>query len=430
MPASCCDIRERAREGTGEVPVTPSPRSRLLFLAHRVPYPPNKGDKIRAFHELRGLASRGHEVHLFAFADDPADCQHASALARWCATVRIVPLSTSWAKVKSLAGVLGRDPLSIRYFHNRGMASAVSRAIASLQPDGIVVYCSSMAQYVPPAWRERTVVDLVDVDSEKWREYAAASRGLARMLYRLEWRRLRTFEETVVSDFAASIVTTEREADLLRQAGRGAARLHAIGNGVDTDHFRNGCDASLTHAADAHRAAARIVFTGAMDYAPNVDAVRHFADTAFPLVRQRHPNAEFVIVGSKPARDVRRLAGRDGIVVTGAVADVRPYLASAAVCVVPLRIARGIQNKLLEAMSFGCAVVATPAAASALGPLSDEELLVREAPADFADAVSTLIENPVVRTNLGRRARLFVEQRCQWDRSLDRLTALIESTIH
>jgi len=421
---------------------------KLLFLAHRVPYPPNKGDKIRSYHELRAFARRGHEIHLVAFADDVRDLQHQVELARWCASVRIIRLRKFWARLRALlalllprpaAAPLSR-PLSLGYFGSRRVARAIGRALAGGEFDAIFVYSSVMAQYVPAEWHSRTVVDLVDVDSEKWREYGERTRWPQSWLYGVEAARLRRYEYKVVSRFAQTILTTPREAALLGRLDEFTrrARLRVITNGVDLDYFHPddklpeaAANNPMVHFADVGPradSAPRLVFTGAMDYYANVEAVEWFVNKVLPRVREREPRAEFFIVGANPAARVRRLAAQPGVTVTGFVADVRPYLLGAAACVVPLRIARGVQNKLLEAMACGKAVVATTQAAAALRVKGGEELLVADDPEEFTAATLRVIRNATLRETLGWRARSYVEARHDWRPLLDRLIELVEFT--
>jgi sugar transferase (PEP-CTERM/EpsH1 system associated) len=411
---------------------------KLLFLAHRVPYPPNKGDKIRSYHELRAFAKRGHEIHLLAFADDVRDLQHQVELARWCASVRIIPLRKFWARLRALMALFLPRPLSLGYFGSRWVTRKVGRALAGGEFDAIFVYSSVMAQYVPAEWRSRTIVDLVDVDSEKWREYAERTRPPRSWFYGIEAARLRRYEYKVVSRFAHTILTTPREAALLAHLDEFTrrARLRVIANGVDLDYFQP--DERLpeavaidpaVHPADAGQradSAPRLVFTGAMDYYANVEAVEWFVAEVLPRIREQEPRAEFFIVGSNPTGRVKRLAAQPGVTVTGFVEDVRPYLLGATACVVPLRIARGVQNKLLEAMACGKAVVATTQAAEGLRVRSGEELLVANNPGEFAAAALFVIRNATLRESLGWRARSYVEAQHDWQPSLERLIELVE----
>lgn len=410
---------------------------KLLFLAHRIPYPPNKGDKIRSYHELRALVEHGHEVHLLAFADNVRDLHYQVDLARGCASVRIIRLRKFWAKIRALLSVLTLRPLSLGYFGSWKMRRLVRRALKKQKFDAVFVYSSAMAQYVPAKWRLRTIVDLVDVDSEKWREYARQTPSPKSWLYEIEAHRLRKHEHEIAAGFANSILTTRREADLLTDLDEFTrrARIRVLTNGVDTDYFQPD-----TSAADAGKiirmpfaparepdSRPRLVFTGVMDYFANVEAVRWFAAEVFPLIQEQEPQAEFIIAGSNPSAEVKKLAELPGVKVTGTVEDIRPYLDVATVCVAPLRIARGIQNKLLEAMACGKAIVATPEAAASLRVTHEEQLLLASSPIEFATAALELIRDKSLRDSLGWRARRFVEIEHNWQPILQKLIELIES---
>ena len=409
---------------------------KLLFLAHRIPYPPNKGDKIRSYHELRALTERGHEVHLLAFADDANDLDYQVDLARFCASVRIVRLRKLWARLRALATLPASRPLTLGYFNSWKMRRLVKRAIEQKNFDAIFVYSSAMAQYVPADWRSRTIVDLVDVDSEKWREYAERTSKPGSWLYGIEALRLKKFEMEIVAGFANSILTTRREADLLGDLDEFTrrARVRIITNGVDLDYFQPQSTISVVSKIIRHPITAardtkpvRLVFIGAMDYFANVEAVQWFVAEIFPLIRQQEPSAEFLIVGSNPTAEVRKLAQQPGVRVTGTVEDIRPYLREATACVVPLRIARGVQNKLLEAMACGKAIIATTEAAAGLRVAHQEQLLLADSPADFAAAVIEAIRDENLRDSLGWKARRFVETEHNWQPLLQKLIELVES---
>jgi sugar transferase (PEP-CTERM/EpsH1 system associated) len=395
---------------------------KLLFLAHRIPYPPNKGDKIRSYHELRAFIERGHEVHLLAFADDLDDLSYQVDLARMCASVGIVPLRARRAKLRAAANLLTARPLSLGYFASLRMRRRAARAVAEHDFDAVFVYSSTMAQYVPRHLASRAVVDLVDVDSEKWRDYSARTEGVKSRLYALEWKRLRRYEHELVSRFAHTIVTTPREAALLDELDEFTrrARLRVITNGVDLDYLQPA-------GQPPNPSPPRLVFTGAMDYYANVEGVRYFVEEIFPLIRARAPQAEFFIIGGKPSDEVKRLGLQDGVTVTGFVEDVRPYLSAATACVAPLRIARGVQNKVLEAMAAGKAIIATPEAAAGLRAVDGEHLRVAGDPQSFAEAVVGVIQDEGQREILGNQARAFVETEHDWRPLLQKLTQLVET---
>jgi sugar transferase (PEP-CTERM/EpsH1 system associated) len=292
-----------------------------------------------------------------------------------------------------------------------------------------------MAQYVPPEMTKHTIVDLVDVDSEKWRAYAAGSRSPLSWLHRIEASRLRRYEEGILERFERTVVTTDRERDLLSPVRTGATvrRLHVLSNGVDLEYFQPGLGALVGRLPDDELVrfplpiVPLLVFTGAMDYRPNVEGVCEFVETVFPLVRAAEPAAELMIVGRNPTGAVRRLGAVEGVTVTGAVADVRPYLTAARVAVVPLRIARGIQNKVLEALASGCAVVATPESVAGLKLEPGTHALVASSPDDLARAIVAVIRDEPLRRRLQAAGRAFVEQRHQWSPVLQAFTAMVET---
>ena len=341
----------------------------LLFLSHRIPYPPDKGEKIRAWHFFLRLA-RTHRMHLGCFLDDPADRAHVAELRRHCADLKIIEIDRTRQKLLSVLRVRPGRPLTLGYFADAGLRGWTRQKIAG-GIDRAFVYCSAMAPYLMGAAGVRRVLDMVDIDSAKWGEYAARAPWPARAVWAREARTLLAFERAAAQDFDRTLFVSEAEADAFhRLAPESASRVGWMDNGVDLETF------SPAHAFPAPFAGTSIVFTGTMDYWPNVDAVTWFADAVLPAVHARHPGATFVIVGANPAPAVRKLADRRNIVVTGRVADVRPYLAHAALVVAPLRIARGIQNKVLEAMAMGRPVLATPQAFEGLRAVPGRDLLV------------------------------------------------------
>jgi sugar transferase (PEP-CTERM/EpsH1 system associated) len=382
----------------------------ILFLAHRAPFPPDRGDKIRSHHVLRHLAARAR-VHLVAFGETPADAAPPPDLADRLASWTIVPRAKSrvWAGVQALAT---GEPVSLLAFADRRLAAAVTRVRAAHPIAATYIFSGQMAQYAGP---ERTIMDFVDVDSAKFAALADRSRGQLRWVLRREARLLAAHERAVAARVDASLFVTEAEAALFH-AGGATGRISAVENGIDAIWYDP--DAGFARLDER---GPLIVFTGQMDYAPNIDAVTWFADDVMPAVRARHPAARFAIVGRAPTGAVRALAGREGVIVTGAVEDVRPWLAAAHVAVAPLRVARGVQNKVLEAMAMARAVVASPEAADGI----DHAGTIRVAPYDFAGAVGDLLDHPDDTRALGEAARARVLARYAWPARLARLDALL-----
>lgn len=399
-----------------------APRPELLYLVHRIPYPPNKGDKIRSFHLLRHLAQR-YRIHLGAFVDDPADWAHGETLRRWVeGELCLLPLSRRRALLRSLTGLVTGRPLTLPYYRDRRMERWV-KARLSQGVRRALVYSSSMAQYLLPYQEVHRIIDFVDMDSDKWRQYAGSHPFPLSLLYRREAARLFAFERSVARAFAASLFVSPAEAELFRrQAPESAARVFAISNGVDTEYFSP--QASLPSPYPPGEQA--VVFTGAMDYWANVDAVCWFAEAVWPALSAAHPAAVFYIVGARPEARVRALAGLPRVVVTGAVADVRPYLAHARLAVAPLRIARGIQNKVLEAMAMARATVVSPQALEGIAARPGEEVAVADGAGEFLSRCAALLADPARAEVLGRRARARVLADYGWDAHLARLDGLLE----
>jgi len=375
---------------------------KLLYLVHRLPYPPNKGDKLRSYHLLRQLAER-HRVWLGSFIDDPKDEAHADALRPWCAGLHLARLRPRSAQARSLPALLGAAPLTLPYYRDAALARWVRGVAARERPDAVVVFSSAMAQYAEPLGLP-TLVDFVDVDSAKWTQYAPRHRWPLSWLYRREGERLLAYERRVAARAARSYFVTEAEAELFRRlAPECAARVAACGNGVDTAHYTP----DAAHPTPFLEGEQPLVFTGAMDYWPNVDAVTWFAAEALPALRARWPRLRLHVVGRNPAPAVRALAG-NAVAVSGTVPDVRPYLQHAAVVVAPLRLARGIQNKVLEAMAMARPVVASTDCAQPVGARLGDELVAASDAAGFVHEVDALLADPARAAALGAAARARV----------------------
>ncbi len=392
--------------------------SDLLFLAHRIPYPPNKGDKIRAWHLLEHL-SRHHRVHLGAFVDDPDDWRHADKLREICASTHLVGIDPRWGKLRALTGLATGEPLTLPFYRHAGMQRWVDDCLAN-GADRVLAYSSAMARFVMGHSGARRIMDFVDIDSDKWLQYAPTKPWPLSWLYRREGRRLLDWERRVAAEFDAGLFVSSAEAaDFARLAPASAGKISYYHNGVDADYFSPERD-----YPDPYPAGAKVVaFTGAMDYWPNVDAVLWFAREVLPALRFRQPEWLFAIVGGKPAPEVRALAVQPGILVTGRVPDVRPYLAHAGAAVAPLRIARGIQNKVLEGMAMARPVVATPQALEGIDAIPDREILVAEDADAMVAAVMRATNNP----DLGPAARARVMNDYNWAGNLARVDHILEA---
>jgi sugar transferase (PEP-CTERM/EpsH1 system associated) len=334
---------------------------RILFLAHRLPYPPTKGDKIRSFWELRYLGAR-HEVDLFCFYDDRGDEKLLDTARDFCTNFYAEKLSWWKSRSQSLWALLRGRAISPAYFYSQTMFHKVRSAVCSRNYDLIFVYCSSMVQYVPSDFGGARILDMVDVDSDKWAQYGDRCPSGISWLWKLEARHLAELEKSAIKNFSAILVCTDQEAAALQRTGA-SQKIMVLENHLDTNYFDPGKVEVPTEVAGWQP---YVIFTGSMDYYPNVDAVTYFHREVFPFIREAYPQARLVIGGRNPARAVRRLASDKAVLVTGSVSDMRPYLRGASAAVAPLRVARGVQNKILEAMAMGLAVAVSSQAAKAL----------------------------------------------------------------
>ena len=393
----------------------------VLMLVHRIPYPPNKGDKIRSYHVLRHL-SRHARVHIGTFVDDPGDWAHCDAVRALAGATHFAALTPMRARRRYFSGLFKGEPLSVSCYADEGLAAWVHELLKTRAIDAVLVFSGAMAQFVPERLGDnvRRVVDFVDVDSDKWRQYAASKSWPLNWVFAREARVLLDYEREVALESDASVFVSAQEAELFRSlAPESASRVTHVSNGVDTAYFTP--DETFPNPYAAHSAA--IAFTGAMDYWANVEAVNWFARDVFPLIRAALPHAEFCIIGARPAKAVQELAALPGVMVSGAVPDVRPYLAHARAVVAPLRIARGVQNKVLEAMAMARPVVATPQALDGLALDVGGEISCESDRRAFAARVTrVLCEGD---GGMGARARARVVKDYGWDAHLARLDALL-----
>lgn len=394
---------------------------KLLFLSHRIPYPPDKGDKIRTWNILKHL-TRTHRVYVGSLIDDERDWVHIPALQAHCAELACFALNPRRQKLGALLRVRPGRPLTLDYFHNPRLHRWVRETVAREQIDRVFVACSAMAPYAIDLPVAHRIIDFIDVDSSKWTQYAETSPWPIRHVWAREGRTLLSFERDAAARFDHALFVSEHEWRHFRDlAPESAGRTSFMSNGVDFRYFSPEHRFDNPFPADVPA----IVFTGAMDYRPNIDAVVWFAREVLPLVRAAaRPEAAFWIVGANPAAEVRALASPPAVHVTGRVPDIRPYLAHARVAVAPLRIARGIQNKVLEAMAMGRPVVSTPQAFEGLRAETGHDLLLAETAEGMAGCVADVLSG--LHPNLGPNARHAVESRYDWSTMLAALDRLWE----
>lgn len=387
---------------------------RIFFVCQRVPFPPDRGDKITTFNEIRHL-SKTHEVHVFCLADGVRDLDNISGLDGYAESVTAVPLSGFASRLRALKALLTGAPLSVAAFSEAGLHAAIRRKFDQIRPDLIIVYSCNVAQYAEHFAQIPRVMQFAELDSGRWGQYAKRSYPPLSWIYAIEQRRFFAYERHIAHLFSHGLVCTAVEKREFERLIPGAP-VSLVGNGVDLDYF---CTAGRP------KRPASIVFTGVMDYLPNIDAVLWFCGEILPLILEQVPKANLVICGSRPSPAVRRLAEQRGVTVTGRVPDTRPYLDESEVFVAPLRMARGVQNKVLEALAMGLPCVSSTAAHSGTVIPEGEGILATDDPKTFAGHVVRLLRDGNYRAAMARKARAAAEAHYRWDRQMAQLDQVI-----
>lgn len=413
-------------------PAITAPRPRLLFLTHRLPWPADRGDRIRSHHLLKHLAPRFH-VSLACTVQEPVEPDHVTQLWSLTEQIAIQPISNIGGLARGSLSMLRGRSVTEAYHRHPTLVRTVRQWHRQQPFDIVLTYCTSMLSVARPlvapgrthlsaeVTRPRHVLDLVDVDSLKWQGYAATARAPMRNLYQCESRRLRRVEAGDLDTIDALLITSEAEALAYNTHVQSSLPLYVIRNGVDLDTF-----VPLPPSGQPF-----VTFVGVLNYRPNVEGVQWFVRDIWPGIHREIPRAQFRIVGRDPSPAVQQLDDAcDGSVkVIGPVPDVRPELAQASVVVAPLLLARGVQNKVLEAMASARAVVCTSAAANGVNALDEQHLCIADKPDDWVARVTELLNSPARCAKLGEAARNHVEHIYRWDRCLDPLEGILRGAM-
>ena len=391
----------------------------ILYICHRFPYPPKRGGKIRPFNMIRHLTARGHEVTVCSLSRSPQETEEAQGIAPHCEAFEIGQVR-EWAQMARMVVRLPvPTPSSMGYFYSPELARRIDAHLQSKHWDLVFVHCSSVAQYVSSVTDVPKILDFGDMDSQKWLEYANYKPFPLSMGYRLEGAKMLAAEKRLARQFDLCTATTRAEWET----------LNGYGTGADTDWFPNGVDAEFFCPVDEPYDAQTISFIGRMDYYPNQECMSRFCEQVWPLLRQQRPAMQLLIVGADPSPAMRKLGELPGVTVTGSVPDVRPFIRKSALMVAPLNIARGTQNKILEAMAMGVPVVTSTIAAGGVDAQSEEHFLVADTPQDYAQAVLRIVDNPQERSRLSAAGRQRMLTNHAWIGSMQRLDGIIERAI-
>jgi sugar transferase (PEP-CTERM/EpsH1 system associated) len=391
---------------------------KILYVCHRFPFPPARGGKIRPFNMIKHL-SRRHEVVVASLVRSAEEAEAGRGLFQFCSDLMMAEVTAAGAWARMVARVLTSQPSSMGYFYSSDLERHINERLKRQRFDLIFVHCSSVAPYVSKVRGTPKILDFGDMDSQKWLEYRRFKPFPLSLGYWLEGRKMEAAEKSLARRFDLCTCTTRAELDTLRQF-RVQTTTDWFPNGVDTDFFS---PVNASYDADA------ISFVGRMDYFPNQQAMLFFSNEVFPRIREKRPAATLTIIGAEPSQAIRRLATREGIVVTGTVPDVRDLVRRSAASVAPLSIARGTQNKIIECMAMGVPVVSSPEAAGGVDAVPGEHLLVARSPTEYADKLVGIMTDPTVRDRFARAGRARVETHHSWANSMAKMDQIIEACL-
>lgn len=391
----------------------------ILYLCHRFPYPPKRGGKIRPFNMIRHLSAQGHQVTVCSLVRSSAEGDEGRGIAPFCAGFEMAQVANPVQVLRMIARLPLATPSSMGFFYSPQLARRVRELLAHKPWDLIFVHCSSVAPYVEHVRDVPKILDFGDMDSQKWLEYADRKPFPLSLGYRLEGHKMAAAERRLARRFDMCTATTRAEWET----------LESYGTGVASDWFPNGVDASFFCPTDGSFDADTISFIGRMDYYPNQECMARFCAQTWPLLKARRPALKLLIVGADPSPEMRRLGELPGVTVTGSVPDVRPFIRSSALMVAPLSIARGTQNKILEAMAMGVPVVTSRVAAGGVDATAPAHLLVADTPDETCAAILSIVEQPTERRRLALAGRERMLSHHAWPHSMIRLDRIIERCV-
>jgi len=387
----------------------------ILFVCHKVPYPPNKGEKIRAFHIIKYLSKR-HKIFLYSLCGNRDDFKHKEKLKEYCHSVNIYRIYPLISFLRIFIYLFTRFPLTFAYFFSYCMNRDIENILKEGSIDAVFSYCSSSAQYTLDTKKGvKKIIDFVDVDSDKWKRFADSVTFPLSLIYTLEAKRLQKWEKKINRTYDALLVTTEKEREKLELIDPSSeGKMRVISNGIDFDHFK-------PQKKEQDKPA--LIFTGQMDYLPNVDAAIYFYKRILPLIKRDIPDIIFYIVGRSPSPIVRLICKK--AVITGYVDDIRDYFPMASVYVASLQIVLGVKNKVLEAMASGLPVVATKEVLQSIEAIPEKEILIGETPEEFAQKVIELLKDKEKRDFISKNAQQLVRKKYNWITNLSALDEII-----
>lgn len=392
---------------------------KILYICHRFPFPPKRGGKIRPFNMIRHFSTQGHKVTVCSLSRSPAEAKEGEGIRNHCEHFEMASVSNAIQVIRMVARLPVVTPSSMGFFYSPDLQRRIDNLLSTEQFDLIFVHCSSVAQYVENVRGIPKILDFGDMDSQKWLEYANYKPFPLSLGYRLEGKKMEAAEKRLAKKFDMCTATTRAEWETLNSY-RTALKTDWFPNGVDAEYFKPDGEGYDTDT---------LSFIGRMDYYPNQECMFDFCRNTLPLIQARRPQAKLLIVGADPSPAVKKLEELPGVTVTGSVPDVRPFILRSAAMVAPLNIARGTQNKILEAMATGVPVVTSPAGAGGVDAENETHFLIGDNPNTYADACLRIMNRPDERTRLSTSGRERMLTHHDWQASMRRLETIVEHVL-
>ncbi len=392
---------------------------KILYICHRFPYPPKRGGKIRPFNMIKYLSEQGHQVWVASLARSQQEFDECAGITAYCHryTIGLVNDAIQWARM--IMYLLTPTPSSLAFFYSKSLKKQIDDWIKEENFDFIFVHCSSVAQYVDHVEHIPKILDYGDMDSQKWLTYRSFKPFPFSWGYWLEGIKMQFSEKNLARKFDLATCTTKAE----------LATLDSYGTTIKTDWFPNGVDTDFFQPDNTAYEPHSISFIGRMDYFPNQQCMLEFCHETWPLIQEKIPDAKLYIVGADPSKQIRALENINGVIVTGSVKDVRPFILKTAAMVAPLKIARGTQNKILEAMAMGVPVVSSSLAAGGIDAIPGEHFLTADSPSEYASKLINLMESEPFRTKYAVAGRERMLSHHAWHKSMEKMESLIQDCV-
>lgn len=397
----------------------------ILFIAQRIPYPANKGEKIRSFNQAQFLAELGNQVYVISPLEEKSEAVYVEQLAK------LTNFSCEYALLSNkplrlITGLVKGESLSVANFYSAQLQNIINNALTNQVFDAIICTSSAVAKYVFNSRvlsslpkKPKLIMDYMDLDSDKWQQYADKANFPMKLVYQREAKLISQYEIKIQKHFDACFFIADAEVNLFKKAAGNITNVHTLGNGMNTDEF-------FPVTTPPNNNAPKFIFTGVMDYKPNVDAVIWFVEQCWPAIIAQYPQAEFIIAGMNPNTAVMSLQKYKGITITGFVEDILPYYHKADYFVAPFRLARGVQNKVLQAFACGLPVISTPMGAEGIDCVDGEHILLANTPDEFLQQVRLLEQDDCLKQAIKADALTLIHEHYSWQGKLAPLKTLIE----